>query len=235
MKKDYKDLTGRIFGRLEVKAFKEWYTFSSGQRRSIWECVCSCGKISHVMGGNLTSGHTTSCGCLSNESRVTRHISHGMSKTPEYCSYISMINRCFDSKTNYGGRGITVCDRWLELEGAGFLNFIEDMGERPDGTTLDRIDVNGNYEPSNCRWATNGVQTFNQRVRKDNKSGVAGVIWNKTLKKWMSYIQKDKQRFVLGYFDNYEEAVKIRMEAEIKLYGEYKIKVTVSFDATDMV
>lgn len=228
MKKGYKDLTGRIFGRLEVKGFKEWYTFSSGQRRSVWECICTCGKTTHVMGGNLTSGHTMSCGCFSNESRITRQISHGMSKTPEYCSYIGMICRCFDSKIksfeNYGGRGITVCDRWLEAEDGGLLNFITDMGERPEGMTLDRIDVNGNYEPSNCRWATDGVQTFNQRVRRDNKSGVTGVHWHKKLEKWEAAIQKEGRKHILGYFHDYEVAVSHRRQAEIMFYGEPQIK-----------
>jgi hypothetical protein len=134
-------------------------------------------------------------------------------KTREYSSWEHMIQRCRnennDSFANYGGRGITVCDRWLR-----FQNFLDDMGERPDDMTLDRIDVNGNYEPTNCRWATLSEQSINTRVRKDNKTGYKGVYEEKRPryrdKKWYVEVKRDGRKQYLGHFASPVEAHIVR-------------------------
>jgi|GEM_PF-2384486 len=141
----------------------------------MWRCVCDCGTVRDVQGYNLSSGKTNSCGCFSADVASRNNKKHGMRKSTEYRIWSLMIQRCHNKNNpgyrNWGSRGIKVCDAWLE----SFENFYKDMGRRPDGTSLDRIDNDGNYEPSNCRWATKRQQTLNRRVRRDSKTGVNGV------------------------------------------------------------
>lgn len=137
-----------------------------------WLCVCDCGEKRSVRSHSLRTGHTKSCGCLQREI-VTQggrlKIEHGHARssgvarpTPTWSSWNSMIRRCNDKNARdyhlWGGRGITICDRW-----GNFSAFLEDMGVRPAGTTLDRIDNEKNYEPGNCRWATKQEQGRNRR------------------------------------------------------------------------
>jgi hypothetical protein len=118
-----------------------------------------------VSGRKLRHGHTRSCGCLVVDSMKAVSTKHGKTKTPEFRSWKSMLSRCSTTATNkgtkhYAARGIKVCDRWMDC----FENFLEDMGPKPTPRhSLDRIDVNGNYEPSNCRWATWTEQARNKR------------------------------------------------------------------------
>lgn len=152
------DLTGQKFGRLLVI---ERCGYSS-DRHITWTCKCDCGNTKEIIGKCIKSGAIRSCGCISREKSKTLNLSHGMSNTKEYTTWVSMINRCYDknreSWIHYGGRGIIVCDSWRNFE-----NFYEDMGDRPEGTTLDRINVNGNYCKENCRWATILEQSNNKR------------------------------------------------------------------------
>jgi hypothetical protein len=125
-------------------------------------CVCECGAGSIKNLTNLKTGHTKSCGCEA--FKLGRNKTHGLTKSTEYKSYRKMIERCYDindiSYHNYGGRGISVCSRWRR----SFENFIADMGMKPHPRmSLDRIDTNGNYEPSNCRWLTQKEQCNNKR------------------------------------------------------------------------
>lgn len=151
---------------------------------------------------------------------------HGNYKHPLYIVYKNMVSRCYDenhkSYENYMKRGIKVCDRWLEPDGKGFLNFLEDMGERPEGMSLDRIDVNGNYEPENCRWTSKSIQAFNIRLRKDNKTGHRGVYKSACGKKWISTIRVNSKGKHLGTFETLELAVQARKDAEMKYFGECK-------------
>jgi hypothetical protein len=133
-----------------------------------WVCLCECGNATRVRGSDLASGRTRSCGCLHTEIRRTAR-KHGHARragvSPTFQSWSSMLTRCTNPNNaqfhDYGGRGIQVCDRWLKFE-----NFLADMGERPDGLTLDRRDSNGNYAPGNCRWATWDEQGQNRRSTK---------------------------------------------------------------------
>lgn len=132
---------------------------------NLWEFKCDCGKITQKIDCNASRGQVKSCGCQRTDSNKERMTTHGLCKTPEYQIYHGMKQRCCNPDErafpNYGGRGIKVCDRWLE----GFENFIADMGPRPSKKhSIDRIDNNGNYEPGNCRWTTIDVQLFNRRT-----------------------------------------------------------------------
>lgn len=142
---------------------------------------------------------------------------HGKRDSREYDCWANMKARCYDNKKkqykDYGGRGITVCDRWKD----SFNNFYEDMGDS-NGLTLDRIDFNGNYEPTNCRWVDMTIQARNTRIRVNNKTGVKGVRWHKAAGKWISTIGIDYKEIHLGVFDCFINAVKARKEAELKYW-----------------
>lgn len=144
---------------------------------------------------------------------------HGMQKTSEYNTWTHIKDRCHNTKNSrykdYGGRGITVCEEWRKI----FKSFYEDMGDRPEGMSLDRIDNNKGYSKENCRWATTHQQNINQRIRKDNKSGVKGVYFNKRTFKWIASINISKKQKQLGSFDSFELAVECRKAAEIKYYS----------------
>jgi hypothetical protein len=160
------DVIGKKFGYLTVLSAAENRIVPSGITRMVM-CRCECGNVKPYQFHAIKNGKTRSCGCYSKKPIQERERvgteRHLMSYTPEHRAWSSMKNRVCNPNVigynYYGGRGITVCDRWLN----SFENFLEDMGNRPsDKHSLDRIDVNGNYEPSNCRWATIEQQNSNK-------------------------------------------------------------------------
>lgn len=156
------DLSGQRFSRLTVRGNPRSYTASCGVVKHVyWECDCDCGGKAFVRTTNLNTKQVKSCGCLQDEARTK----HGLSKAhvPTYNSWNSMRGRSTNPNVaryaDYGAKGIGCCDRW-----ADFGNFYADMGERPEGTTLDRIDNSVGYEPDNCRWSTYKEQVLNRDV-----------------------------------------------------------------------
>lgn len=155
------DLTGQRFGRLLVVA-----DAGRKDRKVMWLCRCDCGTETTVRSYYLRSGHTTSCGCYGRERVIEASSKHGQSKSRLYKTWRSMVRRAteptYPDYPSYGGRGIGICDEWRSFE-----VFARDMGPTyREGLTLDRIDNDGNYEPSNCRWATAIEQARNKRSNR---------------------------------------------------------------------
>ncbi len=151
------DLVGQNFGLLHVVS-RSPHTSKAG---AIWECVCVCGNKTHTNSLKLRTGHTKSCGCINMD--IPPNLRHGhANKSLTYRSWKEMRQRCLNPNSDkwkwYGGRGITICQEWNSYE-----RFLADMGERYVGTTIDRIDSNGNYTKSNCRWATPKEQATTNR------------------------------------------------------------------------
>jgi hypothetical protein len=183
--KSSQDLTGQRFGRLLVKRLAG----VDKSRDTRWECICDCGNTLTVTSSHLMLGHTKSCGCFRvevsrkwGESRkgISVNFVHGHSSSSRgsprgsrtYSAWKAMRERCSNPKHQkygyYGGRGISVCERW-----DSFVNFLFDMGECPPGLTIERVNNGGNYEPSNCKWATRSEQIRNQR-RPEKKRDARG-------------------------------------------------------------
>jgi hypothetical protein len=175
----FKDITGKKVGRLTALSFVK-----RENKITYWSYQCDCGNVKTIASGDVGNayGKTNSCGCKRVETRKMNcekirdsriNIVHGHCKrgqtTRTYSTWQGMKRRCHyvnDAEYhNYGGRGIKVCDRWLN----SFDNFLADMGEKPLNLTLERIDVNGNYEPNNCKWATWTEQSFNKRNSLKNR------------------------------------------------------------------
>ena len=210
MGKQKQDLVGKVFSRLTViRECADRNKFG----HVMWECLCECGNSVNASTSSLNCKDRTSCGCRRKEidefgSREKHGATSAGEKTPEYMSWQSMKDRCTNPNANgyehYGGRGIKVCDEWSDTK-TGFINFLRDMGERLFGTTLDRINVNGNYEPTNCRWADNVTQANNKRHRKD--SIYPGVTYNKANGNWRVRHFFNNKRTEVGQFDTLLDAV----------------------------
>lgn len=191
-----REFVGRKFGRLTVIS-----KLGSNKRRTVWLCICDCGTFASADRNALNTGTKKSCGCWRHEhgkSRGLQNKKHGMATSSTYKSWRAMRTRCLNPRDehweNYGGRGITICKRWMD----SFENFLSDMGIRPHGRTLDRININGNYEPENCRWSTPTEQSRNQRRNRvvsfngetmcisawGEKLGISHSAVTKRLAKW---------------------------------------------------
>ena len=184
------DMTGKKFGRWTVIERSD----NSKRGNAQWICKCDCGTTSIVRGDLMRIGHSTSCGCIATEKLVRYSTKHGDTRDSgwarEYKVWSHIKQRCLNPKDShykyYGGRGICICDRWLN----SYVNFLVDMGRCPKSLTIERIDNDGNYEPGNCKWATQKEQVRNRSnnvwIEFDNKRMIQtdwlrelGVTWGK--------------------------------------------------------
>lgn len=205
------DLTGKRYGKIVV--VERLSTIEHGE--TLYRCKCDCGNEVILRQSNLTKKHNLSCGKYGCKKT---NKTHGMRNSELYHKYYDIHTRC-ERKDNplYGGRGISVCDEWSGTN--GFENFMRWSMENgyKDGLSLDRIDVNGNYCPENCRWVTWDVQAKNKRPLPRNTTGVAGVY--KKDGKYAANISVNGKRYHLGTFTTIAEAAKARKEAEEKYWG----------------
>lgn len=212
-----RDLTGYTSNGFTVTSFEGLLRNSQGRLVSHWNCVCVCGNKEVLSNDYIVSGRKKSCGCLLKSEKSEHYMS------PTYKSWSMMKDRCDNRNCPvyryYGGKGISYNSRW-----GNFLNFLNDMGERPEGTSLDRIDTSSNYWKSNCRWATREQQAYNQNLRVTNKSGKTGVYECKRNKTptWIAFIEVEGRRKHIGSFKSFELAVEARELAEVKYYGKLK-------------
>ena len=195
-------LLGQRFGKLLVIS-------NAGRNKwgnIFWNCICDCGSKIVVPGASLSKGSKKGCGC----ERKTG--------TPEYVTWRSMRQRCLNSNDpsykSYGGRGITICERWKSFE-----SFFTDMGKKPrKELTIERINNDLGYMPSNCKWATRTEQVRNRRIQKNNTTGVNGVQWTKKRKRYRAKIKVNSKSIELGLFSNFSDAVEARQQGEAKYW-----------------
>lgn len=210
-----KDWTGHRFGRLT--AIRNTFT-KENTGNYLWEYKCDCGNTIIAKSGNVVSGHTKSCGCLLIEA-ITKH---GMSKSNDktYSSWGKMLCRAHHKYEEYAEyyKDVSVCERWTNKQ-FGFLNFLEDMGPRPEGMTLNRKNGSKEYNKQNCEWASYSVQTYDTCRHKNNKSGRTGVSWREERGVWIATIRSKGKTENLYYGPSFEDACAAREEAELKYYG----------------
>lgn len=216
------DMTNQKFGRLTVMEVAPRPDTAKTTHHKHWLCRCTCGREKVVDGSSLRKGLTKSCGCLAREG--TSNLKHGKSKTRLYGILADMRQRCTNPNNKsykyYGGRGIKVCDEWLDKD-KGFTSFYNwaMANGYSDDLTIDRINPNGDYSESNCRWATASEQNFNKGIRCDNSTGHTGVYIMPN-GKCRACISRDGKIKHIGLYNTLEEAVEARERAERELYPD---------------
>jgi len=209
------NLLGKVFEEITVLAEDPIRTKDNKVR---WLCRCSCGKEISVIGSNLVSGLSSRCiGC-----GVLKRTKHKMCDTDLYRVYHAMKGRCYKESNkyykNYGGRGIKVCDRWLE----SFENFYEDViPQYEKGLQIDRIDNDKGYSPDNCRWVTSQQNNMNTGSNLKSTSKYKGVCWSKRSGKWESKIICEGKGCYIGLFASEKEAALAYNKKALELNGEY--------------
>ena len=202
MSENMKDMTPKLIGETYLRKAKE--SSKKKGRYGLYECPY-CGKHWEATTYSIKNKHTKSCGCL-------RGDAHGLTSHTFYHTWSNMCRRCNnpanDNYKHYGARGITVCEEWLDVR--NFIEWVEATHPNIEGVTLDRINVDGNYEPSNCRWTDSTTQRLNQRISSSNKSGYVGVSWRKDRNKWTARIRVGLEYKHLGNFKSLKEAVIFR-------------------------
>ena len=200
-----RDMTPRLIGETYMK----YTTETSHRRRRYGLYMCQyCGREWEVETTRVTGGYTKSCGCLIGKSNKK----HGLSLSRFYSIWYAIKRRCYNSEykafADYGGRGITVCEEWLDV--VKFIEWCESTCPNEKGISLDRIDNDKGYSPENCRWTDVSTQNINQRMRRTNTSGFVGISWVEPRLKWVSRINVEKERIWLGEYKTIEEAVQAR-------------------------
>ena len=200
-----RDMTPRLIGETYMKypTEKSKYRYKYG----LYKCAY-CGKEWETMVYSIKSG-TKSCGC---QKVNTLGIKHGLYNNRFYATWNNIFKRCTNPKNkyykDYGGRGITVCEEWLDIK--KFIAWAESTHPNVKGVTLDRINNDKGYSPENCTWSDKTTQNINQRMKKNNTSGYVGVYWNKGSKKWVVNIRISKILKQIGSFKDKIEAVLAR-------------------------
>lgn len=206
-----RDLTNQRFGLLLVVGQSD----AKHKSKSIsWNCVCDCGNHLELLSPRLLHNRTTHCGC-----QPRKPISHGMYKTSTYTSWAKLCSRTRSEEYAEWHGDVEICDRWDTTKGGSFENFFGDMGARPEGKTINRINGAKIYSKETCEWADLSLQAYDQKMKKTNTSGRTGVNWNKEKGKWEVRINQNGKTIRLGRYDDFELACFIRSEAELKYYG----------------
>lgn len=221
MTKKLPNCVGVVYGNLQIVEDLGHHFCGNSPNRTVLvmaKCLrCGSGPKRYRL-SSLKVGATASCGCATRDAITT----HGMSGTRQYYIWSAMVQRCTNPKhpkwSDYGGRGIRVCNEWLKFSG-----FWKDMAEGySDDLEIDRVDVNGNYEKQNCRWATQSQNSFNTRLGKNNTSGRSGISFAKDRGMWRATIRINGKQIRLGAYRTVEEAIAARDSAEIEQYGQTK-------------
>ena len=199
-----KDMIPRLIEDLGTRLHTENSKYK--YRFGLYECQY-CGKEWECAMQSVKTGHTKSCGCLRGGKPI-----HGMCSNKFYQTWSNMFNRCNNTKDknyrHYGGRGITVCEEWLDV--SNFVAWCELTNPNIEGYSIDRIDNDKGYSPENCRWVDKSTQVINQRIKKNNTSGCVGVYYYKKYNTWGAVIRINKIIKYIGTFKTLEEAVQAR-------------------------
>lgn len=222
MDEDYKpvcvknDLTGKSFGRLTVQRL-----LGKKKNKVVYLCKCLCGKEKTVVYASLTGGTTRSCGCLHKDvfkQMITKY-KYSRVDAALYIMWQGMLARCSNknhkSYSTYGGKGVSVCNSWKNFD-----NFYLSMAPRPDGYTLDRLDSEGDYCPSNCRWATSLEQSVNRGSVKGSTSKYKGVCYHKATGKWAANLGYEYKNIYIGIYLSEKDAAYAYDKVAFMYYGK---------------